>query len=360
MRLRHASWFGLYALVACSSQDAGDAKVHRSPSVGSDAGSEGDSGSGADAGPETDAGTPDSGQPDAGPPGRLTPSNLPADICDSPGTKDLIVPGDPLGTCDIIVAQGNGFPDICVYKFDTVVIGAVMGFSERRAVAIVATNTLTVTNAGGIDVSARDVFFNGSGAPDPRGAGFSGGGAGHVTRGGGSGGAAYASSGPQLSAGARGGNGSSASGRPPVDGGAGGGAVQLVSCGRLDIHGPIESNGTYGRSTASNGTGGAGGGSGGMILLEAAQIFMQGASLRALGGNGGSGADYRPGSDLGRGGKGGTGSSLPEAGGGSGPFYGPGGGGGSIGRIVINLPQGVPPPVVNADPPAVFGVVATH
>ncbi|WP_394820582.1 hypothetical protein [Pendulispora albinea] len=377
MTLRHSAMFGWCILAACSAQSSGDGKTGRElhhrddASAQNDAISENDAGSESDAGTEVDAGPLDGGDVDAGPPGTLTPSNLPPDICDTPGTKDLtIAPSDNRGFgigCDAIIPQGNGLPDICMYKYANVTIAGkalALNFDKKAAVAIVATNAFTVTNTGVIEASGETHYTprNGAGGPDPRGEARGGrGGAGHVTPGAGgtSGGAAYASTGNQLVAGARGGPGwaPTGSGWPDntVPGGFAGGALQLVSCGRLEVHGTIRVNGSYGVSVI-RGSGG-GGGSGGTLLLEGAQIVTEGARLEALGGGGGSGGGTNC-----PGGNGGTGSTPPKDGH-SGEGCWPGsaaGSGGSIGRISMNLPAGTPPPPVNADPPVLFGVVGTH
>jgi len=60
------------------------------------------------------------------PPARLTPSNLPADICDVAGTKDLNVPSgtavrvNPSDPCDMLIPQGDDLPAICALKYGTV------------------------------------------------------------------------------------------------------------------------------------------------------------------------------------------------------------------------------------------------
>ena len=400
MALRHASWLGLCALIACSSQGGSLAETHATSD--DDAGTTPDASAPDASAP--DASAPDasddagsqfgSGDSDAGPPATLTPSNLPADICDVSGMSNLDVPEgttitiDSSTPCDALVPQGDGLPSICVHEYATVTIAGTLNLrgpdAGSPAVAIVATGAFTVAGGGIIDARGDAVpspvpAREGPGAPDSRGAGAlgTGGGAGHVTPGadsglGRGGGGAVPTTGSQLAAGSAGAQGSSTF-HPGGSGGRAGGAIQLVSCTTLDLHGIVSVSGTDGfpgEASVSAPSGGGGGGSGGTLLLEAAQISADGATFLALGGSGGGGGfifnassgDVIPG---GAGGTGGSGSSAPQAGqpGVPGPQSfpsAPGGGGGAIGRIAINVPAGASLPIVNADPPASFGVVATH
>ncbi|WP_394830155.1 hypothetical protein LVJ94_26975 [Pendulispora rubella] len=82
-----------------------------------------------------------------------SPSNLPADICDTPGTSDLTVeagtskylfPG-VADTCDARIPQEPPLLPICIRKFANVTIaGQLLVESQNVAVAIVATDTFTV------------------------------------------------------------------------------------------------------------------------------------------------------------------------------------------------------------------------
>lgn len=257
----------------------------------------------------------------------LKPSNLPSSICACAASSDLFIgasesveidTGDD-GNCDLVVEASP--IDICVIKRRSVHIGpgARLSAIGTRALAIVGTTRVDVE--GTIDVSAH-YERNGPGAPDSRGtynvrclaAGAPGGGygtAGGRPQGcfgdpaecwgfapdGGSeyypvGGASYGT--PEatpLVGGAAGGG----LGRP---GGGGGGALQLVSCGTIEI-------GSSGRVVSGGGGGlggvgtwhclhsGGGGGSGGTILVEAASVTVAaGAAILANGGGGGSGGGF--------------------------------------------------------------------
>lgn len=337
MRVRFASWFVCSALIACSSA-AEDPRPDEEVLASSAAECR---------------------------PRRLTPSNLPADICDVAGTKDLNVASgtslriDPGGTCDALVPQGDGLPPICVLKYANVNIGGLLqlqpplGAPRSPAVAIVASHAFSVT--GTVDASGRymDSPVEGSvgpGGSDPRGEPTpnEGKGAGHVTVGGGIpgsdvGGAAFGpSTGAKLVAGSSGAEGTSLGFAWPGFRGMAGGAVQLVACRDLTLSGNVSargSDGFEGGMSINLPAPGGGGGSGGTLVIEARHIVSSNANLLATGGTGGYGGAlytesppvYLPG---GRGGAGGTGSNPPEAG--QRGDAAPGGGGGSVGRIVIN------------------------
>jgi len=335
---------------------------------------------------------------------RLTPSNLPADICDTPGLTDLNAPADTFtdfdtsAPCDALVSQADGLPAICVRKFANVIVAGKLNLGAlpngNPALAIVATHAMTIDADGFVNAQGPDGSGVGwgvenrstgeaPGAPDARGDGGqppdrNGSGAGHVTHGAGTYGSAYGpTSGAQLAAGSTGGFGMTSDDFSPGyggEGGKGGAAFQLVSCGTLALSGTVTSSGgkgATGMSVLHSGGQGGGGGSGGTLLIEAASITGSGARLLAVGGDGADGGYSHRAGDWsvdgmgGTGGKGGTSSTLPEVGQPAPPpsvFYygGQGGDGGSIGRIVINLPQGAPLPQLTADPPPSVGVVATH
>ncbi|WP_394838862.1 hypothetical protein LVJ94_18385 [Pendulispora rubella] len=374
MRARFASWFVCSALIACSSA-AED--------------------------PRPDEWLASSAT--ACKPPRLTPSNLPANICDIAGTKELNVASgtslriDPGGTCDALVPQGDGLPPICVLKYANVSIDGLLQLQppldapRSPAVAIVATHAFSVT--GTVDASGQymDSPLRGSvgpGGSDSRGEApaDTGKGAGHVTVGGGTpgsdvGGAAFGpTTGAQLVAGSSGAQGVGLGVAWPGFPGMAGGAVQLVACGDLTLSGNVSaqgSNGFEGGMSINAPASGGGGGSGGTIVIEARHIVSSNANLLAIGGTGGAGgALYMEAPPVyvggGRGGAAGTGSNPPEAGQSSGglqqcgpdgctTIYGAyGGGGGSVGRIVINVPRGESVPTIGSDPPASIGVVGTH
>jgi len=333
---------------------------------------------------------------------RLTPSNLPADTCDAPGTKDLI---DATGTvdtdtgCDAVIVQGDGAPDICVYKYRTVTLsgGGLRGVGSR-ALAIVATDTMTI--GGFLDVGAH-ATVKGPGASDPRGfplfsdADAPGGSYGTP---GGLGALGSAQPAPPygndtavpLLAGASGGPGYVDPSQYPSLPGEGGGALQLVSCTSLVVTstGVIASGGGGAARTVFHG---AGGGSGGTILLEAPSVVVDGI-LGANGGGGGGGEcprDPSPPQDAhgydgtptaggwggalnflggGIGGNGGSEASPPEPGqpgmtrpGGN--KCGNSGGGGAAGRVRINVQAGTQPALSGAkslSPAPSIGAIATH
>jgi len=361
MILRHVSWMGLLALVACSSQE-GDVAEH---------------------GAALSQDCPTAPAP------RLTPSNLPANICDTPGASALDVPDGPYVyldgnvPCDAVVAQANGLPNICVRKFSNVSIHGGWkvggGAPAGHVLAIVATGSFTLDANGTIDTQPPQPqgpgFPNGTGAGQNGALGGGGGGAGYVTAGaagagassdGGAAGSAYGpTTGTQLVPGSRGGDGVGKYGLAGP-GGWGGGALQLVACGTMNLSGSVSTKGTAGSSGADHtmmGDSGAGGGSGGTLLVEAAAVTGSGGRLLSVGGNGGDGGCAYSGGlaaiTAGSGGAGGTGSSPPQPGTSVSNCSG-GGGGGSVGRILIDVPQGTPVPAIASDPPATLGTVATH
>jgi len=285
----------------------------------------------------------------------LVPSNLPADICDTPGTKDFtggyLDPTHP----DAMIEQAGG-PTIYLYKFANV-SGDITDYGITTA--IVATNSMKLGSYTSYPFGTSD--GQGSNGAYPH---CGGGGAGYGTEGGPTGGGpAYGSeTATPLLPGSRGGDGNSAD--LVAGGGYGGSAIQLVSCGALQIDGSVTVNGgdgNFGRGTG--GPGGGGGGSGGTILIEAASVTTAaGGGLSANGGNGGGG-------DLGFGGKGGTVDSPPGA---SvcgyddidmgPPYYVTGNGaGGAVGRIRINVAAGTQPQLLGSMSPAPsIGAVSTH
>ncbi|WP_394839594.1 hypothetical protein LVJ94_22165 [Pendulispora rubella] len=340
----------------------------------------------------------------------VVPSNLPANLCDTPAANDLTLE-EWLDTtkCDAVVGQGAGAPEICVRIGRNVNIQRFIPLSpggpyQARAIAVVATNDMTVD--GPVSVAAFEsndgsMFYDesGPGAPDPRGAGGSAGGGGHVTAGGGSnGGPAYGSdTAIPLVGGSRGG--STYIGVPGGTGGGGGGAVQLVACHRLtvtanatiDAGGGGGQAGGFGTPPELSGGAGGGGGSGGTILLEAARMNIKGALGANGGGGGGGGGSSSPPTGIcdsggpgtrgtvttspasggspaggGGGGQGGTGTSPPAAGSPSqcdlSRPAGPGGGGGAVGRIRLNVLAGTQPDIAGAvfSPGPSIGTVATH
>ncbi|WP_394849334.1 hypothetical protein LZC95_18035 [Pendulispora brunnea] len=328
--VRRISWLGLCVLAACSSQDDGseqdDTALQRA---------------------EQTLGA------------RLTPSNLPANTCDTPGKGNFNVPagGDAVvldtdAACDALVPQADGLPTICVRKFANVTIDGVVTLKGARALALVATRSMQLRGF----IHGED----GANAPQPQGqppapsSWNGGGGGGHVTPGGGGGGgtAGGAAFGPTTGAALV--PGSSSTGR-------GGGAVQVVSCGTLDLSGQISVEGMIGAPgiTRPPFPGGAtGGASAGTIVVEAARVTNSGnGRLVATGGNGGC---AELGVDPCGCGLGGNGTRPPTDGIMPPGFSTGGGGGGAAGRIVINVPRGTTVPALASDPPAFIGVIGTH
>jgi len=304
-----------------------------------------DDDAGTDAGDGT--GTCDAGA--AGDPApTVTPSNLPSNICDVPGTQDLVVtassePDFYTTPCDSVISQSDGLPSICVRKFANVTVGGPLwGVSpgNEQVVAIVATGTFTVEESGTIVVA--------DGPADPRGLppGYNagGGGAGHIGAGGAGsspGGSAYGpTTGNQLVPGADGhfGDGGYSGGTPGFHGA----ALQVVACHDLHLLGSIEADGSNGQPGHDDYTphveypgSGGGGGSGGTLVIEAARILGSGGQLSAVGGQGG------------------------RAGGAPGDYTVPGGAG-APGRIVVNVPACSASSAFTSDPPATIGIVGTH
>ncbi|WP_394834436.1 hypothetical protein LVJ94_48845 [Pendulispora rubella] len=308
----------------------------------------------------SDAAIPDTSPPDASR-GVLTPSNLPANICDTPGTKDFAGGQLPV-QCDAVIPQ-NGGPDICLFKFANV-SGDISASDPNEVIAVVATNSMQL---GSYWVPQALRAF-GESNPKPALGGYcGGGGAGHGTAAAGSsGGVAYGSeTASPLLPGASGAYALSVegSGGESSYGGPGASAVQFVSCGTLSITGSITADGSDGYNGGTPGArGGGGGGSGGTILIEALRVSATASSvLRANGGNGGGGLGYS-------GGAGGTATSPPgpatcgeDQPGTYPPYTTGGGGGGAVGRIRINVAQGTQPELLGSMSPAPsIGTVKTH
>ncbi|WP_394841018.1 hypothetical protein LZC95_28575 [Pendulispora brunnea] len=352
-----------------------------------------------DAGPDarTDAAQDAPTEPPDSGPVVFRPSNLPAGICDTATSKELVVAAnetagiDPDRDCDLVIPQGPDLQEICVRIYSTVKIaGRYLANGGRRAAAIVATKSFTLESSGKIDmvhpgpnilIWSPGADLRGSGS---KGSGVSGGGGGgQVTSPGARGGSSGGAGGPQygdptsrqLIGGGFGGYGGE-SARPqqdPVPPGGPGAAMQFVSCGEMTVAGTMDasgSGGAVGNYAPEYGGGGAGGGAGGMILIEATKVTASGGKILARGGQGGAGGAVLYGVDIllygGAGGQGGTGASPPTEGENAkvthdpmppGKYSGAGGGGGAVGRILINVPRGTSPVLtgVEIDPPAVIG-----
>ena len=378
MALRNILWLAFGALVACSTHDDLKSPRDEASSVGNGNGAQVATDGNGNGAQVATKGNANGAQGATNGTTKvknavLTPSNLPPDICDTPGTEDLTLNStlvfDFDDTCDAVVPQAGGLPSICVRKFSTVsLVGdADVVFTGKMPLALVATDTFTLGERVFIWEGRNYPENMPVGGSDPRGeAPCAGGGGGNATAGGGScgGPAIVPAPNTQLSPGSPG----ASADDGWTAGGYAGGALQFVSCGAMNLSGQIDLSGGQGQ-TAAGGTG-PGGGSGGTLILEASQFNIGNLYVRAIGGDGGLGGFLYCGPNNQEGtpglpGKGGTGAMLPGAGQPGNPgTCGPGGvsgSGGSVGRIVIDAPAGVSPPAIGAsDPPPSYGTVATH
>lgn len=227
------------------------------------------------------------------------------------------------------VLQGIDFIQrgtVSIFRFKSLAITAKIVVVGSHAVALLAIDTMTVSN--GIDVSCASAQSAGPGGFDGGARGSDG--AGNSGGKGGSGGSGDCSGGAGASYGAAGGQGGSSDGQnnPPAgavsgdalisaliggagggggggdqadrgSGGGGGGALQLVANQRIAFGsgGAIDAGGCGGIHGRNKSCGG-GGGAGGAILIEAAVIELADtAVLAANGGGGGCGSGNEDGSD---------------------------------------------------------------
>jgi hypothetical protein len=274
----------------------------------------------------------------------LEPTNLPADVCESPAGEDFIIGAaqvrfidtDTDPRCEVVAQGGSQSPQICMIRGDLVQIarGGSIRAGGSRALALVAHETLILD--GVIDLSAAGPV-PGPGTPtgnlgegegggggdetDPPNQGGGGGGHGgnggdgssfQQVGGGGGGGAAFGNAeiSPLRGGAPGGGNGTAAADPRHAEGGGGGGALQLVACGERVISsgdGPFPSaliigehaflnagggggDGGGGSAAAISPGGGGGGGSGGAVLIEAPSVAVLGVVAANGGGGGGGGA----------------------------------------------------------------------
>ncbi|WP_394848109.1 hypothetical protein LZC95_11670 [Pendulispora brunnea] len=384
--MRHAFAIGAAAIAwavvaACSSSGEENNGQQSGPSHASDAAPHDDASldgeAPVDAGGTTDAAEAGSEEPcDAGMDcplgcraGRclvLTPSNLPPDICDTPGTKDFTggeLPSEP----DARIHQVNG-PDIFLYKF-----GNVSGDIRASGnVAIVATQSMRLGSVPSDGYYHFDPAHPGSGKQVAWACGGGGGGHGtpggpHQTPQGAYTAEAYGSeTGIPLLPGAEGATTVDVERTFSTPGGLGGRALQLVSCGTLTITGNVSADGFAPYQGGSGRTAGAGGGSGGTLLIEAASVSV--ASSGSVTSNGGAGIGGWSGVP----GAGGTRTSPPGSStcgtgelmldaGFPGLYDLGSGAGGAVGRIRINVRAGTQPELLgNVSPVPSMGTVATH
>jgi hypothetical protein len=250
------------------------------------------------------------------------------------GTVNLPGGVNPLDTsvnasCTLVVAQQGG-PPLCVIAGTTVTVSGTLVAIGTRPLVLVATDVLTVSSSGTIDVSsisgngarrgaggsAAECSHSDSGQNDSGGAGGGAGGSFGTVGGKGGTGDQNNSALPigsglggtagtvqiaptVLHGGCAGGAGGAGSVDPRDTGGAGGdggGAVYLIAGSRIaiDNNGNVFASGAGGRVTAGAGgrqEGAGGGGSGGMIGLGAPTIQVQGRVVANGGGGGGGGGN---------------------------------------------------------------------
>jgi len=229
-------------------------------------------------------------------------------------------------TCTEVIAQPTG-PDLCVIAGAAITISGPVTVTGSRPLALVSTDTITLSAAGTLDVSSTvgtTPHRSGAGAnPVACGtaglgtsdAGGAGGGAGGSfgTRGGNGGTGDRNSNGDPPGAapggtsvvpaaakvlrggcpGGSGGAGDSFADHRGGAGGDGGGAVYLFASRFITIDGAVFASGAGGQSVpnaSGSEQGGGGGGSGGMITLEAPIVAVAGVLVANGGAGGGGGA----------------------------------------------------------------------
>jgi len=228
---------------------------------------------------------------------------------DSPMTVDT-------STCPLKFMPASG-PQWCVLTGTTIVISNKLTARGDLPLVLLATETITVTGSGIVDVSSDNMNNLGAGANYTAGCNpnvppglSSGQGAG------GGGGGSFGTQGGAGGTGSSGGGGAGGQGgavvTAPVDrlrggcagstggigdiannggaGGNGGGAVYLVAGNVVSIDGIVNASGGGGHHGLPGRGGGGGGGSGGMIVLAAATTTIGSGKLVANGGGGGGGA----------------------------------------------------------------------
>lgn len=280
--------------------------------------------------------------------------------------------GDP-SSCTRIVPVASG-PELCLKSAGTITISSYVRWKGPRPLVLLASDSITVTSGGTLDVSSfrADVGAGGntgtcsdpanggsdtgngasSGAGGGGGGGFgTPGGSGGNGRGAGGGGAGGSSALALIRGGCKAASGGSSSDGAGGGGGNGGGAVYLIAGNSITIAGTVKANGSGG-SGGPNKAGGGGGGSGGLIAFDAPNLTISGTVFANGGGageGGGGGFGGANGSDPmsynirapgggqnPNGGNGGGGSVFANSGqGGAAGNSGGGGGGGGAGRIKV-------------------------
>jgi len=285
--------------------------------------------------------------------------------------------------CSFQVTPPTGIR-LCVKTATSITIAAKLTVTGPDPFVLLATDALTITPTGTVDVASRRKLPPGAGAnaqacnastagtADPEGG--AGGGGGSFRTVGGNGGTGNAGAAAAGAAGSialtpdflRGGCGAGDGGNGGVvaagiistggRGGAGGGAVYLLAGGPMEISGTINASGAGGEQGLPGKSGAGGGGSGGMIVLHSdSQMLVNGALIFTNGGGGGEGGDTNndgdPGDDPlsptappegGSGGNGGAGAIggdgaflATDAGVGASDNDGGGGGGGGTGYLRV-------------------------
>ena len=237
-------------------------------------------------------------------------------VCLEEGTLTSALPlgsiatgnGDDCGDCTQIVTQADAVKtEVCVIAATTIDVTTSIDVTGRRPLALVATDTLTITSTGGLRAralvpgSGSIAYCLGDGTNGTSSATSGGGGAGGSfrARGGGGGAGTTTTGGGPLPPdglgfvrvgcyGGRGGDGDGAGGAIGVGGGAGG-ALYLIAGSAITVAGRLDVSGGGGLGGGVNG-GGGGGGSGGLVGLDAPRIVLApSAAIAANGGGGGGG-----------------------------------------------------------------------
>ncbi|HUS33281.1 MAG TPA: hypothetical protein VMZ53_32485 [Kofleriaceae bacterium] len=223
--------------------------------------------------------------------------------------------GGTTNDCSMLQMQSGTSTELCIIAARNITLGGFLPTSGTRPLVLLATDTFTLLDTGGISVDSRRVAGrNGPGANEsscpgaPAGTasttGSSGGAGGSFGGRGGNGGKGTGSAqGATATAaitglavvrgGCRGGLGGG-----PVPSGASGGAIYIIAGKRVEIAGAIDASGEGGGggdialAMGLGGDGGGGGGSGGLIGIDAPMIHIaSSAKLIANGGGGGGGGD---------------------------------------------------------------------
>lgn len=301
-------------------------------------------------------------------------------------TDALTVAGlSPASGVTRIHVQGAPAPDIAVFRYRTIEISGTIAVRGGRALALVATESISITGQLVHEGVTNDCPSGSAGGDGVTGGG--GGGGGYGTSGAAGGAVASQSTGgsgggvtgaPELAplaAGCSGKRGGLGGGGNAGSGGRAGGAIQLVAGDSITVEGTVCASGQGG--LAKGGMGGpGGGGSGGSVLLEAPSVvLMPSAAVAANGGGGGSESTGGVSCVLTAGGIGGPQGPSSRAGGDGafastsampgvnenncpGTCFSGGGGGGGAGRIRINRADGAVPSG-GTSPSATLGTLST-